>query len=175
MGFFDKLKKTFSGAPDAPSRIETDAAPGTLAAPVSGTIGTMEQSPDPVFSGKAMGDGCIIKPSAETVYAPLSGTVIAAMPHAVGIAGDDGCEVLIHIGVDTVNMNGTGFTVHIQKDAHVGAGDPLVSFSKAKIADAGYDDTVMVVVTNTGDYATVGLAAAAGEAIEAGKAAVSYQ
>lgn len=172
MGFFDRFKK--AAAPAKPEAITTEYAPGVVAAPVAGTLDAMEASPDPVFAGKAMGDGCIVKPSGEVVYAPVAGTVTASMPHAVGLMGDDEAEVLIHIGIDTVNMKGEGFTVHVAKGDHVEAGTPLVSFSKAAIKKAGYDDTVMCIITNTDDYATVELAAPAGTAVEAGKAAVKY-
>ena len=93
-----------------------------------------------------------IWPDEGVVYAPVAGTVSASMPHAVGIAGDDGVEVLIHIGVDTVEMNGDGFTVWCEGNTHVVAGEPLVSFDRDKVKKAGHPDIIMTIITNSDDY-----------------------
>ena len=92
------------------------------------------------------------RPSDGNVFAPITGSITAAMPHALGIAGDDGVEVLIHVGIDTVTMKGDGFTVWVQGGAHVEAGEPLLTFDRAKVAKAGFQDIVMTIVTNSDDY-----------------------
>ena len=94
----------------------------------------LSETADPVFSSGAMGAGVAVSPAEETVFSPVSGTVLSAMPHAVGILADDGSEVLVHVGIDTVEMAGDGLTCHVQQDARVTAGDPIVTFSKAKVA-----------------------------------------
>ena len=102
-----------------------------------------------------MGKTIAIWPSEGVVYAPVSGLVASAMPHAMGFAGDDGTEVLIHVGVDTVNMNGDGFTCLVNEGDTVKAGQPLIRFSRAKIKAAGYSDTVAVLLTNSDDLEDV--------------------
>lgn len=161
MGLFDKLfgKAEEKAASTTPAAVEAQGGEGVLCAPASGRVAPMEDSPDPVFSSKAMGDGCVVFPDGEVVYAPVTGTVAAAMPHAIGITGDDGTEALVHVGVDTVSMNGKGFTLHVAQGDHVAAGQPLVSFSRKAIADAGYIDCIMLIVTNTDAFASVNLVA----------------
>jgi PTS system beta-glucosides-specific IIC component len=88
------------------------------------------------------------------VYAPADGIIRVAYPtgHAIGIATDDGAELLIHIGIDTVELNGEHFTSHIKQGMKVHAGDLLVEFDQEAIKQAGYDTTVMMILTNTNDY-----------------------
>jgi phosphotransferase system IIA component len=90
------------------------------------------------------------------------------MPHAFGIAGDDGIEVLVHVGVDTVNMNGDGFKVWVKAGDHVTAGDPVLTFDRDKVAKAGYKDIVMTIITNADDLASVEVVAS-GEVAVGGK------
>ena len=134
MGFFDKFKK--AAKPAKPEALGVSAPAGTVLAPVTGKAVKLEDVSDPVFSSGAMGKGCGVEPEGECVYAPVSGTLTAAgAPNylALGIQGDDGADVLIHVGVDTVEMKGEGFKVYGEKGAHVKAGEPLLSFSKDKI------------------------------------------
>ena len=128
---------------------------GTVCSPVTGTVVQLSETPDPVFSSGAMGVGVAVVPDGETVFSPVSGTVLSAMPHAVGILSDDGAEVLVHVGIDTVEMGGDGLTCHVAQDSRVAAGDPIVTFSKEKVAAAGKRDTVFVIVTNSDDFASV--------------------
>lgn len=125
-----------------------------LAAPVSGTTVALSEIDDPVFSSGAMGQGIGIKPETGDVFAPLAGKVLTALDsgHAYGIRSDSGVEVLVHVGVDTVQMKGEGFTQHVSKGDRVEAGQPLVTFDRAKVAEAGYDDTV---ITNSGKFTTI--------------------
>ncbi|HGQ6101004.1 TPA: glucose PTS transporter subunit IIA [Streptococcus pneumoniae] len=112
---------------------------------------------DPVFSSGAMGQGIAVKPSQGVVYAPADAEVSIAFPtgHAFGLKTRNGAEVLIHVGIDTVSMNGDGFEAKVAQGNKVKAGDVLGTFDSNKIAAAGLDDTTMVIVTNTADYASV--------------------
>lgn len=156
MGLFDFLKKASGNG--RPEPVAAQYAPGVACSPVSGDVVQLSETSDPVFSSGAMGQGVAVNPSGETAYAPVSGTVSAAMPHAVGITTEDGAEVLVHVGIDTVEMGGNGLTALVGAGASVKAGDPIVSFSKAKISAAGKQDTVFVIVTNSDDYASLELA-----------------
>ena len=120
-----------------------------LARVAEGTVIPIENVEDDVFSQKLMGDGIGIRPTGETVYAPGNGRVTVTMDdskHAIGMTMDDGRDVLIHVGIDTVEMNGTGFRYLVKKDQIVKAGEPLLSFSRKAIAAAGKKDTVIAVV-----------------------------
>ena len=153
MGFFDKLFGTKKVA--KPEAIAVTTEKGAVYAPAAGKVEPMSSLPDPVFSSGAMGPCLGVWPADGNVYAPVSGTVTAAMPHAFGFLGDDGVEVLIHVGVDTVEMKGDGFTVHVKQGEHVTAGTPLLTFDKKKVANAGHPDVVMTIVTNADDLASV--------------------
>lgn len=128
-----------------------------LSAPLAGEVVDLKSVKDPVFSSEAMGKGVAIKPSGNAVYAPADGTIQIAFDtgHAYGIKTDKGAEILIHIGIDTVSMNGDGFDQKVKADQKVKKGDVLGTFDSAKIAQAGLDDTTMFIITNTADYASV--------------------
>lgn len=168
MGLFDFLKK--AAAPAKPSPVAASWSAGVVCAPVSGNALQLSETSDPVFASEAMGKGIAVEPSGEVAYAPVTGTVSAAMPHAVGITADDGVEVLVHVGIDTVEMAGNGLTCLVAQGAHVEAGQPIVSFSREKISAAGKKDTVFTVVTNSDDYAEV--APIANGPVDAGSVAV---
>ncbi len=145
----------------------TDATPGSTAghdatsvkvlAPVSGPVIALADVPDKVFASGAMGAGIGIVPEEDAVYSPVSGTVQAAMKtgHAYGIKTDDGVEVLVHIGIDTVQMKGDGFEAAVTRGQRIEAGDLLATIDRAKIAAAGYDATTLMVVTNTRNLTAV--------------------
>lgn len=159
MGVFDIFKK--AAKPAKPEALEVVPGSEEILAPVTGKIIPLGAVGDPVFSSGVMGKGCGIEPAQEVLYAPVSGTLSAiGAPnyHAVGIVGDGGAEILIHVGVDTVEMRGEGFTVYVEKGMHVEAGEPLLSFSKRKIAAAGHDTVVIMVLTNTDGLSSVELA-----------------
>lgn len=120
-------------------------------APVAGESFDLTTVHDDVFSKLVLGDGIAVKPSDGKVYAPVTGIVRVAYPtgHAVGLASDDGEEVLIHIGIDTVNLEGKHFKMHVAQGMRVKKGDLLVDFDEAAISAAGYDTTVMMVVTKS--------------------------
>ena len=129
----------------------------TIQTPIVGDVVALENVNDPVFSSGAMGQGIAVKPSQGVVYAPADAEVSIAFPtgHAFGLKTADGAEILIHVGIDTVSMNGEGFEAKVAQGDKVKAGDVLGTFDSSKIAAAGLDDTTMVIVTNTADYASV--------------------
>ena len=118
--------------------------------PLDGMVVALADVPDPVFSRGTMGPGVAVMPSGDTAYAPGAGTVVAAQPtgHAFGLVLDNGLEVLIHIGIDTVQLKGAGFDVHVTKGQKVTAGAPLVTFNRKVIEDAGYSLITPVIVMN---------------------------
>ncbi|MDY4065310.1 MAG: sucrose-specific PTS transporter subunit IIBC [Ligilactobacillus agilis] len=128
-----------------------------IAAPVDGQVKDLGDVNDQVFSTKLMGDGAAIVPSDGTVYSPVDGQVTVAYEtkHAYGLKSKDGAEVLIHIGIDTVNLKGEGFESFVKQGQTVKAGDKLGTVDLAKVKAKGFDPTVMVVVTNTNNYASV--------------------
>ncbi|CYU68435.1 sucrose-specific PTS transporter subunit IIBC [Streptococcus suis] len=129
----------------------------TLVSPLSGNVVALENVNDPVFSSGAMGKGLAVKPSEGVVYAPADAEVTIAFEtgHAYGLKTASGAELLIHIGIDTVSMNGNGFEKLVAAGDKVKAGTPIAKFDAAKIAEAGLDDTTMIIVTNTADFAEV--------------------
>lgn len=135
------------------SKQQNQAAPErvTVGCPVAGTVVALESVADPVFASKAMGDGIAIEPSEGLLVAPVSGTVEALFPtgHAVAVKGDNGVSVLLHIGVDTVEMKGDGFSVHVAQGDRVDRGQQLVTFDLAKIAEAGHPATTMVLIAES--------------------------
>lgn len=119
-------------------------------APVDGEIRPLNTVNDENFASGKMGAGFAIKPTDGKIYAPFDGTVKVTFPtmHAVGLVSDQGVGTLIHIGIGTVNMRGESFVTHVEKDQKVKKGDLLLEFSSAEIKAAGYDDTVMMVMTD---------------------------
>ena len=134
---------------------------GTVTQPVAGDVIKASEIEDPMFAQETMGPSVGIRPSGETVYAPFDGKITMLFPtkHAVGITSEDGMEVLVHIGVDTVNMNGDGFEAFVKQDDEVHKGDQLLHFDRQKIKAAGHPDTVIVILTNGADFQDVHKAA----------------
>ncbi|WP_434349930.1 sucrose-specific PTS transporter subunit IIBC [Streptococcus sp. KHUD_014] len=129
----------------------------TIQTPIVGDVVALSDVNDPVFSSGAMGQGIAVKPSQDVVYAPADAEVTIVFPtgHAYGLKTANGAEILIHVGIDTVSMNGEGFDKKVSQGDKVKAGDVLGTFDSAKIAAAGLDNTTMVIVTNTADFASV--------------------
>ena len=129
----------------------------TIQTPIVGDVVALSDVNDPVFSSGAMGQGIAVKPSQDVVYAPADAEVTIVFPtgHAYGLKTANGAEILIHVGIDTVSMNGEGFDQKVAQGDKVKAGDVLGTFDSNKIAAAGLDDTTMVIVTNTADYVSV--------------------
>lgn len=121
-----------------------------IVAPVSGKVIPLEEVADPTFAGKVLGDGFAIVPEDSMIKSPVNGTVelMYETGHAVGLSTDDGKEILIHIGIDTVAMNGEGFHIIAKTGQNVKCGDPLVEVDFEKIRKAGKSDSVIVIVTS---------------------------
>ena len=161
-GYEDEVEATPSAKQAEVTAEKEEVAPATLqnetlVTPIVGDLVALADVNDPVFSSGAMGQGIAVKPSQGVVYAPADAEVSIAFPtgHAFGLKTTDGAEVLIHVGIDTVSMNGDGFEAKVAQGDKVKAGDVLGTFDSNKIAAAGLDDTTMVIVTNTADYASV--------------------
>ena len=150
MGLFDKLL----GKDKA---VTIAAEKNTLYLPIEGEVIVLEEIGDGVFSEGILVKGCVIKPKDETVYAPVNGviTTVADTKHAVGIMSDGGIEVLIHVGMDTVDMNGSGFNVLVKPNQKVQCGQPLLKFSMDKISAAGHPTTTAFVITNSDELSNV--------------------
>ncbi len=126
-------------------------------APVKGTKIALSDFPDAVFSEGILGQGCGINPEEDIVYAPFHGKVENLQPsrHALGLVSQDGIELLIHVGVDTVAMNGDGFTPFVKEGDMIQKGQKLLRFDRKKIKDAGYTDAVAVIITNSDEYQNI--------------------
>ncbi|MBM6439844.1 PTS glucose transporter subunit IIA [Lacticaseibacillus rhamnosus] len=147
------------GGINAPAKNQAAAAvvadhAETLAAPVKGTLVALSDVPDEVFASGTMGQGIAIEPEENVVKSPVAGTLSLVYPtgHAIGITSDKGAEILIHIGIDTVNLKGKHFKALIEQGQKVTVGTPLVEFDYQAIQAAGYAPTVMMIVTNSDQY-----------------------
>ena len=128
-----------------------------ILAPIKGEVKPIEESSDAAFASGALGKGVVILPEEGKVYAPVTGTVTVLFPslHAIGITSDAGVELLIHIGINTVQLNGEGFTAHIKQGDQIKQGQLLVEFAMNKIKEAGYSLETPVLVTNYADLKEV--------------------
>ena len=151
-------------APAAAATATATAAPAASAgevielhAPLEGTAVALSDVPDPIFAAGKLGEGVAIEPTGTTVVAPAAGKVAATYPsgHAVGLKLENGIELLIHVGLDTVNLDGKGFSVKVAKGDVVAAGDALIEFDPEVIKEAGYPLITPVIVTNTRKFAEV--------------------
>ena len=143
-----------TAAPAATAVAEkTEYALVRMRQPLQGTIVPLEDVPDSTFADRLLGGGVAIDPSGSQVVAPAAGVVSQAFPtgHAIALTLDDGAEVLIHVGLDTVKMNGEGFTVHVKNGDRVAAGQPLVDFDRSAIEAAGYKAITPVVILGHAD------------------------
>ncbi|HAK71413.1 MAG TPA: PTS beta-glucoside transporter subunit EIIBCA, partial [Bifidobacterium sp.] len=147
------------------------AADAVVSAPVAGHVIALDDTGDPVFASRALGEGVGIQPADGLVVAPVSGVLqtVAETGHAFGLKTDDGVEVLVHVGIDTVKMNGEGFDVKVKANERVNAGDPLVAVDFDKVKEAGYSTTTLMTVLNTVAFAEVapktGIDVKAGDAV----------
>ncbi|HIS31219.1 MAG TPA: PTS system trehalose-specific EIIBC component [Candidatus Limivivens intestinipullorum] len=146
------------------------AAPGELKAVLTGKVIPLEEVPDEVFSQKIMGEGVAFEPDNDVVYAPADATVSVVMEdsrHACGLTLDNGMELLIHVGIDTVDMGGDGFELFVKSGDRVRRGDRLISFTPEKIKAAGHPKTTVFLVTDEGNASNIrylsGMDAKAGE------------
>ena len=147
---------TVEGA-EAPTAAEVASEAVTITSPLEGRAVPISEIPDPVFSTGVVGDGIAIEPASNTVVCPADATVVTAPDsgHAFGLKLDSGVELLIHVGIDTVELGGKGFDVKVKAGDHVSAGQPLVVFDPTVIDEAGYSKITPVLVTNGFDYSNV--------------------
>ncbi|SEL00733.1 PTS system trehalose-specific EIIBC component [Streptococcus equinus] len=136
---------------------EAQAPAGTIISiqsPLVGHAKDLSQAQDPVFAQGVMGQGLVIEPTDGELLAPINGVVSAIFPtkHAIGLISDEGVELLMHIGMDTVNLNGQGFTAHVKQGDRVSVGDALISFDIEAIKAAGYPVDTPVIITNQNDF-----------------------
>ena len=158
------------------TKTEAPAAATTVVnAPVAGHVISLDETGDPVFASRALGEGVGIQPADSEVVAPVSGVLqtVAETGHAFGIKTDDGVEVLVHVGIDTVKMNGEGFDVKVKANEHVNAGDTLVVVDFDKVKEAGYSTTTLMTVLNTVAFASV--APKTGVDVKAGESVIDIQ
>lgn len=144
---FGKLKNMFGAKDDAI----------VILAPVEGEVVPVTQVSDPTFSEEILGKGVAIKPARGRVVAPVSGEVSLMFDtgHAVSIVSDDGAEVLVHVGLDTVGLKGQFYTAHVKTGDRIKAGDLLIEFDMEGISGAGYQVITPVVVCNSGDFSQI--------------------
>lgn len=159
LGLFTKVEDEAVKTPQAEALSEAKkSAPLAdlveIASPLSGQVKELSQATDPVFAQGVMGQGVLIEPSQGDLLAPVDGVVSVLFPtkHAVGIVSDQGVEMLMHIGMDTVNLEGKGFTAHVNQGDRVKVGDKLISFDIDVIKDAGYVTETPVIITNQDQY-----------------------
>jgi PTS system beta-glucosides-specific IIC component len=139
------------------SQAQTPAGEDDILAPMSGTLLAMDQVPDSTFASGLLGQGAAIIPLSNLVTAPFHGEVASLFQtrHAIGLLSDSGIEVLIHIGIDTVKLDGQHFTAHVKVGDKIKPGDPLIEFDRQAILQAGYDLATPVIISNSDEYAAV--------------------
>ncbi|QVY60056.1 PTS sugar transporter subunit IIA [Cytobacillus gottheilii] len=122
-----------------------------ILAPLSGAAVSLDTVPDPVFAEKMMGDGIAIEPTEGVVVSPVKGEVLQVFPtkHAIGLKAENGAEILIHIGLETVSMNGEGFEAHVSEGSKVEVGDQLVTFDMNLVKEKAKSTITPVIITNT--------------------------
>ena len=155
MGFFQKLfGKSESSEPAVP---QSAAGPIQLYAPVAGEAVPITEVSDPTFGEKILGDGIAVKPSEGKVFAPCDGTVeqIFETGHAVTLTSLGGAEILIHVGLDTVELKGKHYTIHAHNGDKVKKGDLLIEFDVAAITADGYDTITPIVICNTDEFTAI--------------------
>ena len=128
-----------------------------LESPLEGNLVALKEVNDPAFGSGAMGRGAAVKSPKGRVVAPFDGEVTVLFPtkHAIGLHSADGVDLLVHVGLDTVNLEGKHFTAHVEQGAEIKKGDLLIAFDEAAIRAAGYDTTTPIVVTNAADYGAI--------------------
>ena len=150
MGFFDKL---FGGKSKDENTAKFTNQSKTVLTPLQGKVLAQADIPDETFAQGILGPGCGIEPTGDTVYAPFDGTItqVASTLHAIGITSDDGIELLIHVGMDTVEMQGKGFTALVKEEQKVKAATALLKVDLDAIRAANHPTTTAVIVTNADD------------------------
>ena len=142
---------------DFDQKVVIKSSAGEIFQPTPGAVIPYTEIPDPTFAAGTLGQGVGVQPSVGVVYAPYDGEIssVAESKHAIGITGANDQELLIHVGVDTVEMNGDGFNTLVSEGDQVKKGQKLMEFDIEKIKAAGHPDTVVVLLTNSDDYEDV--------------------
>ncbi|MBG9811501.1 PTS glucose transporter subunit IIA [Bacillus endophyticus] len=132
-----------------------------ITAPLTGRIFSLENVPDPVFSQKMMGEGFAIEPTNGEVIAPIDGEIVQLFhtKHAIGLKTENGAEIIIHVGLETVAMEGEGFTAHVKEGSKVKKGDKLLTVDLGKVREKAKSTVTPVVVTNSADSEKISLVA----------------
>lgn len=161
LGFDDVIPTVTAATTSATTEeLNNDTDPSTyiekevIESPLTGRAVLLKDVADEAFASGALGKGMAIEPIVGELTSPVTGVVTIVFPtgHAIGITSDDGTEILMHIGMDTVQMNGDGFTTHVKQGEHVTVGQSLVSFDIEKIKAAGFPVITPIVVTNSADF-----------------------
>ena len=155
----------FAGMPRSQAEqaiVVAPAAENDILAPMSGSVLALDQVPDSTFASGLLGKGVAIIPAVGKVIAPFSGEVASLFQtkHAIGLLSDSGIELLIHVGIDTVKLDGVPFTAHVKEGDKVQAGDLLLEFDRQAILDAGYDLATPIIISNSDDYRSVEIVSA---------------
>lgn len=145
LSFKYENKNDEKDVPEFKSQLASDK----ISSPAVGEVFPMSQSADEAFASEAMGKGFVVVPSSDEVVAPVSGKIVSLFDtkHAIGIVGENGEEILIHIGIDTVNLKGKYFKAFVKQGDQVKKGQKLIEFNRDEIKNAGYNDEVMVIIT----------------------------
>ena len=165
VGFDDPVDEAEEGEEETKIITETELLSGEeqtaeikkLESPLAGTVIPLSEVHDEVFAGEMMGKGCAVIPEEGKVYAPFDGKVVGLLDshHAVGMESTDGVEVLIHVGMDTVKLNGKCFTIHVEEGEQVKKGQLLLEFDIPGIKEAGYEVTTPIIITNSDEFNNV--------------------
>lgn len=128
-----------------------------ISSPLTGVVKPLSMVNDPVFSSETLGKGIAVEPEEGNVYAPVDGTIATLFPtkHAIGIISEDGVEILIHVGINTVELNGKYFNAVVNEGDKVKQGELLLTFELENIKAEGYELTVPVIVTNSNEYSSI--------------------
>lgn len=166
----------FAGMPRSQAEqtvVIASAAENDILAPMSGSVLALDQVPDSTFASGLLGKGVAIIPAVGKVIAPFSGEVASLFQtkHAIGLLSDSGIELLIHVGIDTVKLDGVPFTAHVKEGDKVQAGDLLLEFDRQAILDAGYDLATPIIISNSDDYRSVEIVSAS--VVDAGQPLLS--
>ncbi|QPS70542.1 beta-glucoside-specific PTS transporter subunit IIABC [Lactococcus garvieae] len=155
LGFEDEVpEKTEKSTHDLNATVSKRANEEHISTPLEGKVLPLAEAKDPAFAAGVMGKGVVIEPTVGEVYAPFDGKVMTVFPtkHAIGLISDQGTEVLIHVGIDTVQLEGENFEAFITQGQNIKKGDLLLKFDIAAIEEAGYSTQVPIIVTNTSDF-----------------------
>ncbi|MFZ2504925.1 MAG: PTS glucose transporter subunit IIA, partial [Trichococcus flocculiformis] len=171
----EKTEEKVAETTAAPAVEEKATVATTLRSPIAGTAIPLTQVDDAAFASEALGKGVAIEPAVGEVVSPINGKVVMVFDtkHAIGLESNEGVEILIHIGLDTVNLKGEGFTTHVKAGDLVEIGDKLVDFDIDFIKASGYKTTTPMVITNTFNYKNIEVVAEG--TVDLGDAIVTVQ